>query len=79
MSGLSYTYFFFKLVDKGGTNDSDKSEMQRTRQPSSTNTQRKKGKHLSSWSIKQQFEFQVKEISRLNCNVNRPVEVSFVT
>ncbi|XP_026288763.1 phosphatidylinositol 4,5-bisphosphate 3-kinase catalytic subunit delta isoform [Frankliniella occidentalis] len=62
-------------VDRENSNDVGSKEMQRTRQPSSTNTQRKKGKHISSWSIKQPFEFQVKEISRLNCNVNRPVEV----
>ncbi|KAJ1528067.1 hypothetical protein ONE63_007985 [Megalurothrips usitatus] len=62
-------------VDIGNVSEADNQEMQRTRQPSSTNTQRKKGKHLSSWNIKQPFEFEVKEISRLNCNVNRPVEV----
>lgn len=62
-------------VDRGSSNDTENQELQRTRQPSSTNTQRKKGKLMSSWSIREPFQFEVKEISRLNCNVHRPVEV----
>lgn len=62
-------------VDMGLTSDYENQELQRTRQPSSTNTQRKKGKHLSSWTVKQPFEFEVQKISRLNCPLNRSVEV----
>lgn len=72
---LLFSVLLQTKVDREGSNNTENQEMQRTRQPSSTNTQRKKGKHLSSWSINEPFQFEVKEISRLNCNMHRPVEV----
>nr|CAD7401329.1 unnamed protein product [Timema poppensis] len=55
--------------------NSDDSDMKRTRSSFSTLTLRKKGKHMSSWNILEPFTFRVCAISRLNCDVNRTVEV----
>ncbi|CAG2056380.1 unnamed protein product, partial [Timema podura] len=54
--------------------NSDDSDMKRTRSSFSTLTLRKKGKHMSSWNIQEPFTFRVCAISRLNCDVNRTVE-----
>ncbi|PSN34153.1 hypothetical protein C0J52_10044 [Blattella germanica] len=63
------------LVDVDNVYENPEDEIKHTRPSPSTLTSRKKGKHVSSWTINEQFTFRITAISRLNCDVNRTVEV----
>ena len=65
------------LVDVDNVYENPDDEIKHARPSPSTLTSRKKGKHVSSWTIKEDFTFRISAISRLNCDVNRPVEVVY--
>lgn len=56
----------------------DSLELKRPRQSSSTLTLRKKGKHVSSWNIEDNFTIEISVLCRLNCDDSRPVEVILI-
>jgi hypothetical protein len=62
-------------VDVDNVYENPEDEIKHPRPSPSTLTSRKKGKHVSSWTILENFTFRITEICRLNCDVNRPVEV----
>jgi hypothetical protein len=62
-------------VDVDNVYENPEDEIKLARPSPSTLTSRKKGKHVSSWTILENFTFRITEICRLNCDVNRPVEV----
>ncbi|KDR21011.1 phosphatidylinositol 4,5-bisphosphate 3-kinase catalytic subunit delta isoform [Zootermopsis nevadensis] len=63
------------LVDVDNVYENPEDEIKHTRPSPSTLTSRKKGKHVSSWTINEEFTFRITAICRLNCDVNRSVEV----
>lgn len=63
-------------VDVDNVYENPEDEIKHTRPSPSTLTSRKKGKHVSSWTINEEFTFRITAICRLNCDVNRSVEVS---
>lgn len=69
------TLFTF-LVDVDNVYENPEDEIKHTRPSPSTLTSRKKGKHVSAWTINEEFTFRITAICRLNCDVNRSVEVS---
>ena len=62
-------------VDVDNVYENPEDEIKHPRPSPSTLTSRKKGKHVSSWTIHENFTFRITEICRLNCDVNRSVEV----
>ncbi|XP_066998274.1 phosphatidylinositol 4,5-bisphosphate 3-kinase catalytic subunit delta isoform [Anabrus simplex] len=64
------------MVDVGNVYENPEDIETKPNRPSfSTLTSRKKGKHMSAWSIEEAFAFRICAISKLNCDITRPVEV----
>lgn len=64
------------LVDVDNVYENPEDLEARPNRPSfSTLTLRKKGKHISAWDIEDPFRFEISAISKLNCDITRPVEV----
>ena len=70
---------FFLIVDVDNVYENPEDEIKHTRPSPSTLTSRKKGKHISSWTINDKFTFRITAICRLNCDVNRIVEVKLIS
>jgi hypothetical protein len=74
---ICFCHFF--LVDVDNVYENPEDEIKHARPSPSTLTSRKKGKHVSSWTINEEFTFRITAICRLNCDVNRSVEVGNVS
>lgn len=70
--------YLFLSVDVDNVYENAEDIEKRPRPSFSTLTLRKKGKHLSSWTIDVKFAFKLSAICRLNCDVTRTVEVTAV-